>query len=560
MRPMTRRRFIFDWQIWLLLIVAMISAALAYNTQLALFQLSLIVCGVVVYLIMANLPDPVQRGQAAPRSILGGILALLPAIIAVYFFLTNDWSRWIGKLSVLDPALRVLAGWPLSSLGLGTNPNVIGGVIAALLPLQVYALRRTRRWIAVVLIGLSAVALVLSETRGAWLALMMVTGMWLLWRFIATRQSQVRRARWTWLIIVTVIGIMGAALLIVTPLGNWLLGLGGAREQIWRNSLDLIGDYPLTGFGLGDFEMTYSTYALLVHVGHTMHAHNLWLDVWLNLGLVGLLALAGMVINAVWVKPSPSHQQLGIIPWRMAALMTLGIILLHTLVDDSIFGYGGAAIPIIFIPLGLLARSGVEQATATSKRQRWSPAIGMWSVAGIAFVIGLLTPQGRAAIEANIGAVLQTRSELFVYHWPEVPIQDALRRQGAVDLTEALKRYQTAVALDPANVTAQLRTGQIELAREEYQSACRHLALAYASRPDRRATRQLLGECATFSGENEEAIALWRGIDMSEGQLMARQWWYESYLAAHDKAQQLKQAADAWTMRVLLDSKSAPTD
>jgi O-antigen ligase len=541
MQPMTRRRFVFDWQIWLVLIAAMISAALAYNTRLALFQLSVIAFGVVVYLIMANLPDPVQRGQAAPRSILGGLMALLPTVIAAYFFLTNDWSRWIGKLSVLDPVLRMLAAWPLSSMGLSANPNVIGGVIAALLPLQVYALRNTRRWIAAVLIGISGVALVFSETRGAWLALILITGMWLLWRAISQRQGNMRHARWQWLIIVVAIGLIGAAVLIVTPLGSWLLGLGGDRQQIWRNSLNLVGDYPLTGFGLGDFEMTYSTYALLIHVGHTLHAHNLWLDVWLNLGLLGLLTLAGLVINAVWVKPapSPSHQKMGIIPWRMAALMALGVILLHTLVDDSIFGYSGAAIPIIFIPLGLLARSGVEPAPV---RTRFRPAWIIWAAAGISLIIGLIVPQGRAELEANIGAIMQTRSELSVYHWPEVPIQDALRRPGAVDLTEALNHYQASMTWDPANVTSQLRTGQIELAREEYQSACEHLALAYANRPDQRAIRQLLGECAALSNDYENSSMLWRTIDLAENQLDLRVWWYQDYLNDQLRADHLKQA------------------
>jgi len=531
MRPMTRRRFVFDWQIWLLLIAAVVSAALAYNTRLALFELSVIAFGVVVYLIMANLPDPVQRGQAAPRSILGGILALLPVVIAVYFFLTNDWSHWIGKLSIFDPMLRVLAAWPLSSMGLSANPNVIGGVIAALLPLQVYALRHARRWLAVVLIGISSVALVFSETRGAWLALLLITGMWLLWRAIDRRQTNARHARWQWWIIVIVIGLIGAAVLIITPLGSRLLGLGGDREQIWRNSLDLVGDYPLTGFGLGDFEMTYSTYALLVHVGHTMHAHNLWLDVWLNLGLLGLLALAGMVINAVWVKPSPS-------PWRMVSLMTLGVILLHALVDDSIFGYGGAAIPIIFIPLGLLARSAVEPAPA---RSLWQPAWAIWIIAGIGLIIGLIIPSGRAVLAANLGALAQTRAELSVYHWPEIEIQDALRQTGQVDLSAAQSNYLAALQLDENNVAANRRLGQIELAQGQYDTACQRLARAWVAAPQQRATRQMLGECDALQGSTARAVELWRSVDNQERQLETRLWWYDSFLKDSQRAAALSQ-------------------
>jgi len=425
----------------------------------------------------------------------------------------------------------VLAAWPLSSMGLSANPNVIGGVIAALLPLQVYAMRNTRRWIAAVLIGLSGVALIFSETRGAWLALILITGMWLLWRVIKRRQTNVRRARWQWLIIVVVISLLGAAVLIITPLGSRLLGLGGDREQIWRNSLDLVGDYPLTGFGLGDFEMTYSTYALLVHVGNTMHAHNLWLDVWLNLGLLGLLALAGMVINAVWVKPSPS-------PWRMVSLMTLGVILLHALVDDSIFGYGGAAIPIIFIPLGLLARSAVEPAPA---RSRWQPAWAIWIIAGIGLIIGLIIPSGRAVLAANLGALAQTRAELSVYHWPEIEIQDALRQTGQVDLSAAQSNYLAALQLDENNVAANRRLGQIELAQGQYDTACQRLARAWVAAPQQRATRQMLGECDALQGSTARAVELWRSVDNQERQLETRLWWYDSFLKDSQRAAALSQ-------------------
>jgi O-antigen ligase len=534
MRPMTRRHFVFDWQIWPLLCAGILSAALGYNTRLALFLFGLIVLGVIVYLVMANLADPFRRGLATPRSILSGILALLPLAIAAYFFLTNDWSRWIGKLSVFDPVLRVLAAWPLSSIGMSTNPNAIGGVIAALLPLQVYALRHARRGIAALLIGVSGITLAFSETRGAWLALALVTAMWLLWRFLAARQSQVRRARWMWLAVVVGACAVGIVLFTTTPLGERLLGLGGDRIQIWRNSLDLVGDYPLTGFGLGDFEMTYSTYVLLIHVGHTMHAHNLWLDVWLNLGLLGLLALVGLVVNAVWPRPSPST-------WRMAALMTLGIILLHTLGDDPIFG--GAAIPTIFIPLGLLARSAPATTGEVPRlRCRLQPALGIWSVAVLMLATWLVTAQGRAALESNVGALLQTRAELLVYHWPEIPLQDVLRRTDQIDLTSAIQHFQIALALDPANVTAQRRLGQIDLAREQYESACQHFEAAAAVDPFQRATQQLLGECDALRGESSQASALWRNIDLGQSQLDLRVWWYQDYLNDLKRTQQLKQA------------------
>jgi hypothetical protein len=325
---------------------------------------------------------------------------------------------------------------------------------------------------------------------------------------------------------------IGLALMVATPIGLTLLDASGDRPNIWRNSLDLASDYPVTGFGLGDFEMTYSTYALLVHVGHTAHAHNLWLDIWLEQGLLGLVAWAGLMLNAIWPKPAS--------PWRMAALAALGVMLLHTLADDPFYGYGGAAIPMMFIPLGLLARPH-----ETAPRPRLQPASIAWVLVGGAAIIAGISPGGRARIESDLGALSQTRHELAIYRWPDMPMQDILRRSGGVDLSEALAHYHAALVLDPSDPSANRRLGQIELSQGNYVDACAHLQTAYRAAPQQRATRQLLGECAALNGDRDQAMQLWQSIDVSESQLDIRQWWYSDYLADHDRAAKLRQAINA---------------
>ena len=524
-----------DWQIWLIGLSAVIGALIAFNSTAAVLELSLVLVGILLYFIMANLPDPLSLRHQL-RAVLSGILILLPSIIATHFLLTNDWSRWAGKLAILTPLATALANEQLGLSQLALNPNVVGGALAALLPLQVFALRHTRRWVSAISIGLTIVALVLSQTRGAWLALIVAVGAWGVWKMISTRVSNLRQARWFWVGILIVGGIAALSTLILTPLGEQLLGLGGDRRYIWRNSLDLVTDYPLTGLGLAGFEMTYSTYVLLTHVGHTVHAHNLWLDIWLNQGLLGVVALAGMVLNAVWPKPSSQ--------WRTPALIALGVILLHSLVDDPIYGYGGAAIPLIFVPLGLLARradpSVINERTATL---RFQPAFLIWGLTFGVIILGIVAPRGRAIFEANLGALQQTQAELSVYHWPEVPIQDALRRSDAIDLSPAREHFQTALALDPGNGTANRRLAQIELDQGAYDIACRRLAVAYATDPYQRATRQLLGECEVLADQPDEALNLWRTIDLSQGQLTVRQYWYDEYLQDHMRADKLKLAA-----------------
>lgn len=532
-------RLRFDWQIVPFLLSALIGLTIAHDTEAARITLALIALGLGLYLFFANKAEPARDRRSGLRS----TLALIPSVTALFFLLANDWSRSIDKLPILGILQQGLAIIRIAPGALQVNPNVIGGVIAAFLPLQIEALRGSRRAAQVVLIGLSLFGLILSATRGAWLALMVATGMWLLWRLLNRRVSSKRAARGAWMTAVMIFGALGLFILAATPLGDRLLGLSGQRPDIWRNSLALIGDYPVTGLGLGGFELVYSTYVLLVHVGHTMHAHNLWLDIWLQQGLLGMVAFAGMVLNAIWPTSNASH-------WRPAALMTVAVMLLHGLLDDPFYGYGGVAIPLVFIPLALLIRPSAREDAVPMQRsgaasRKFQPTLVVWSVALAAMLFSIITPNGRSVLHANSGVVLQTRAELSIYRWPQYGLQDVLRQSGAADLREAINQYEAALALDPFNVSANRRLGQIKLAQGQVQIACEHLSKAYAIAPLQRATNQLLGECYALRGAIDQAVQLWRTIDMTEGQLTAREWWYGSYLTAPDEAARLRQAATA---------------
>lgn len=517
---MTRvTRFTFDWQIIPFGLSALLGLLIAYNQPTATARFALMLIGVVIFLMCANAPD------TPTRSIFRALLIVLPVSLTLYFALTNDWAKSSNKLPLLSALPALIGGLPQF------NPNVVGGSLAMLLPLQWKALEHQHRALKFGLIALTLIGLVLSLTRGAWLALGLIGGLWFAWRFLTRRIANQRTARVTWLVGVLILAVAGGVILFATPLGDRLLGLGGDRTHIWRNSIALAGDYVFTGFGLGSFEMAYSSYALLTHVGHTIHPHNLWLNVWLEQGVLGLVALIGLMINALWARADQSG-------WRMAALAALGIILIHTLFDDPFYGYGGPLLSLVFVPLGILNR----RAAATPARAQ--PALAVWGLAVMGLIIALVVPQGRAALEANLGAIDQTRAELSVYHWPEVELQDVLRQADGVDLASAIGHYQAALALDASSAAANRRLGQIELARGQFDAACDHLQQANAS-AEQRATRQLLGECYAVRGETDRAVALWRTIDLSQGQLYAREWWYGTHLAALDQAQALKQAVEA---------------
>jgi tetratricopeptide (TPR) repeat protein len=252
----------------------------------------------------------------------------------------------------------------------------------------------------------------------------------------------------------------------------------------------------------------------------------------LDQGLLGLLAFGGLLITAVWPTRSTDR-------WRPAALASLGVILLHGLVDDAFYGYGGWAVTLLFVPFALLARSESPRVPA---RRSARPALIFWGIAAMLLVAAFFMPAVQAAFKANLGAVSQTRTELVGYHWPESKFQDAVRRSAKDKLAPAIAWYQSALDSDPANATANRRLGQIELAFEQYDAACKHLAAAYAAAPSQRATRQLLGECFALAGETDQAVELWRMTDLSEDQLQLREWWYAEYLDDREHAGLLTKA------------------
>jgi tetratricopeptide (TPR) repeat protein len=520
----------------LFLLSAVCAAWLAYDQVAGWGKFLPIVGGLAVYYGIVQTPEKIY--MAAGRHLLRLFLLILPSALAVYFLMTNDWPGEMGNPSLLDPIRRWLGEWEPVFRSDRLNPNGIGGIIAVYVPLQIAAMGLGRRshvasWVVVPLLCLSGLGLLMSSSRGAWLALAVAATGWALGS-LSERQAlrghtgrPVSHTRDLWIIVPVLGGLIIFLVLLATPVGAWLHGMDGDRISLWRNSLDLASDYPFSGLGLASFEMPYSSYVFLLHVGfQTYGAHNLLLDVWLEQGLLGLLALLWLLAAALWPNQPASY-------WRQPALASLAVLLLHGLVDDVFYGGDGAGIFLLFVPFALLAgpaeSSGPTPQKMSALKQanpRLTSFLGS-ALALLAMAALLLLPSWRAALQANLGALAQTRAELSVYDSPEWLIQDALRRSSKIDLAPALAHYQAALARDPANATANRRLGQIELSLGQYEAARKHLETAYVVAPDQRATRQLLGESYAVAGEVERAADMWRTVEMRQGQLRLRQWWYE---------------------------------
>lgn len=194
---------------------------------------------------------------------------------------------------------------PVDIFGWGetVNPNILAGALLLPIPLFVALTIRTgwakRRWLPLflLLILLPMVAtLILAQSRGSYLALTVA----LMVLFIL---------RWPWSGVA--MGVAFATVAIVLSVDGAVLFLGtfgsdgtvtsfSGRLEIWQSTLQALVDYALTGVGLGQFDLVVpAAYPSPIWNGRIPHAHNLFLQVGMDLGVPGMLLYAWLVIAAL---------------------------------------------------------------------------------------------------------------------------------------------------------------------------------------------------------------------------------------------------------------------
>lgn len=539
-------------------VTAVIGVWAAPDRSVASSRLVLFVIGLF---IMAGGAWGSRKNTETILGAVGILCGILAGAVAAYFLLTTNWAEngrthsglvneiglWLHR-QVLD----------LSQLP-DLHKNLTGGIMTVLFPLSligtvwVYNKRAPILFVcSIVCLLMALVGLLMSLSRGAWLGYIfgLIYAAYFYWRVGAGSRS---RIRWVGdaLLFMSILFILGGFWLVMTNpeyQNNFSLIFGDSaisRPNLWRDSLMLIQDYPFTGSGLGSTTMVYSTYVFLLHVPFLTHAHNLFLQIAIEQGLPGLITFIVLTVYSFWALVRASQR--GNTLLRLYCTLTVASLtglLVHGMLDAEL--YTQPLMPVMFLPfsftIALLLATNKMVKISHPEFHRMQRVAVLGAIAPTAFVLTLfLWPGSLANVQANLGTVAQTRAELSVYQWPDWSIQDELRRQNGVDLTGAIEHYQTALAIEPTNVTALRRLGQIEISEGDYEAAQHHLEAAFRVSPDQRATRQMLGEIYAIRGELTKAVEFWQPLDVSHGQLEARLWWH-SYVDSEQQAEFLQQA------------------
>lgn len=206
--------------------------------------------------------------------------------------------------------------------GLVVHPNQLAGLITLFLPLLVSLLLAppeglaSGRWRLIFLLATAWTGwiLLLTQSRGGWIGaaagLFALLGLWA-WALPKTPVRSVLR--------LTMGGLLIVAALIVIWIGPdkiWQLWadppqetLVGTlttlnfRKELWPWAVTAISDFPFTGVGLGAFrQVAFRLYPLTIPASFDIaHAHNLFLQTALDVGLPGLAIYGAMILVAAAV-------------------------------------------------------------------------------------------------------------------------------------------------------------------------------------------------------------------------------------------------------------------
>jgi putative inorganic carbon (hco3(-)) transporter len=546
----------FDVLLALFVVSAWAGTQTAYDPGPAWAKFWLVVGAWGLYYAMIHQPDVEHRyGTLAAWGLFG-------VALAAYFFLTNDWSAHPVKVPALIALGETISARLPSLSGHRLNANVTGGMLAMVLPVYVplIGLLRTDehlqlpRWLQRLLpvawmaaAGVTLLGLLVSTSRGAWIAVLGGGALWALWQGLGRWVDA--RARLKWMVGV---GATGAVLLVAAFSVILAYDLPGAaaltnRLTLLQKTLLLARDYVFTGAGLGTFMMNYSIYTLLIHVGHSDHSHNLLVDLVIEQGIVGLALFLALVILCLAqglrrLQRSRSRTT----RWLTeTGLVALAVVLIHGMVDDVL--YGSRGLLLLFVPFALVRNAGLSARKSVLPRRtrKWATiTLGALLVAGVIFWRPLL-----AQWHASRGAMLQARTELALYEFEDRSgfIMDPIRQKEP--LREPIAHFERAVALRPGNATARQRLAGIHLSRGEYEAAYDDSSAAWGAGHRDSITRLLLGDALVALGKVEEGISVLHGLTWAlprmEGQAWSRYWVNEKW----------EQAAYAYWAAAMLDPK-----
>jgi tetratricopeptide (TPR) repeat protein len=365
---------------------------------------------IVAFYALSELPLLSARSLRRAFMLAGGALALYALWVVGNDYL--NYLQFVHDVSGIH-AENIFPPTVPRVHDVSDHPNVLAMLLTLFMPF--YALAVYRGSLAERLGGLAGLvvggwAIFLTLSRGGWLGVtggcaFTITGAWFTLRTQEREESGVPRS---WQAYIpsgfsptALAAVLGALVLVVggtlaflsssSTRPGWLFRSSlSPRQDAWRAGFHMFRDHLPFGAGPNSFGLLYPEYADGNFLVHTQHAHNGFLQVAVDAGLLGLAALALLVAAVVYTLLRTWAA--GSLEQRLLAVTCGGALLgfsIHNQVDAGNV-WKAPAIALAFVG-AIIARNYSEATGGRTRGLELLPARGAWTrYAGMAIGGALL--------------------------------------------------------------------------------------------------------------------------------------------------------------------------
>ncbi len=305
-----------------LLVVGLISLAASTYPRYSLRDYRQVIVEPVLYFLIATaLVSPSRIWRLIGIAVAAGVAVAIAGLAGYLLHRGVIAAEGVRRLAGLYPSPDNLA------LYLDRPLALAGGV-------ALWTSGRRRNLYVLACLPMAA-AILLTFTKGAWVAILAtcaLAGLLVSWKLVLA-------------------ALGGAAVIVAAALATQVrrlvtlfqFGAGsttGRRLLLWRSAWHMARTHPLQGIGLDNFLYQYQRYRLPGAESEPFlsHPHNLILDFWLSLGLLGLLWLGWALLTIATVARrliGEGDQEMRALALGLTASLVVAAI--HGLVDNSYF-------------------------------------------------------------------------------------------------------------------------------------------------------------------------------------------------------------------------------
>jgi len=335
-----------------------LSLQVAQDVGLAVYEINILVQAFLIFLYLAHwVRTRADVLYVVILLLLGPVIQGLIALGIQQFGSPTD----IGPIST-----RVVGTRIGGTLG---HPNSLGGYLALLLPVSLMLLLTpvgsVVKWLGGASFLLGTVALVLTQSRGAWIGYGISIAALAVFSF---RSQLVQRRTLVILSLAALIPVAALLDVVASRVGTLNDPAAQARLPLMELASNMIGDHTIRGVGANNFSTVLDQYLTIDFSQAWITAvHNKYLLVWAETGAIGLATFLVFLISAV---------RNGIRVWRiqdpflspLALGLSVGIVanMVHMTVSLQ---HARAQVQILWLVVGLLIAITKLAISVNSSRQ-----------------------------------------------------------------------------------------------------------------------------------------------------------------------------------------------